>query len=74
MASGPSKLETARPWPLLAVMPRAAMDWIGRMLKGDQVLAHPDHAARAAYEARVAGTVQAPPEQAEPAERETETV
>jgi NADP-dependent 3-hydroxy acid dehydrogenase YdfG len=59
---------------LNAVMPRAAMDWIGRMLKGDQVLAHPDHAARAAYEARVAGTVQAPPEQAEPAERETETV
>ena len=39
---------------LNAMMPRAAMEWIGRLLKGDQVLAQPDHVARAAYEARMA--------------------
>ena len=27
------------------------------MLKGDQVLAHPDHLARAAYESRMAETI-----------------
>jgi short-subunit dehydrogenase len=42
---------------LNALMPRRAMDALGRMLKGDQVLAHPDHDARAAYEARMAQTV-----------------
>ena len=39
-----------------ALVPRSLMEFIGRLLKGDQVLAHPDNAARAAYEARVAGT------------------
>jgi hypothetical protein len=34
------------------------------MLKGDQVLTNPDHAARAAYEARMAETIAA----AEPAD------
>ena len=34
-----------------------AMEAIGRLLKGDQVLAHPDHMARAAYEARMAETI-----------------
>ncbi|MBV9798593.1 MAG: SDR family oxidoreductase [Solirubrobacterales bacterium] len=42
-----------------AVMPRRMVESIGRMLKGDQVLAHPDHAARAEYEARMARTVAA---------------
>jgi NADP-dependent 3-hydroxy acid dehydrogenase YdfG len=72
---------------LNAIMPRRAMEAIGRFLKGDQVLAHPDHAARAAYEARMVETT-APAEAAgaseqlgvsgasapEPAEREAETV
>jgi NADP-dependent 3-hydroxy acid dehydrogenase YdfG len=58
---------------LNAVMPRAAMEWIGRMLKGDQVLAHPDHIARAAYEARMVETI-APAEAASSEEREAERV
>ncbi len=41
-----------------AVMPRRVMEVLGRLLKGDQVLAHPDHAARAAYEARMAQTIE----------------
>jgi NADP-dependent 3-hydroxy acid dehydrogenase YdfG len=45
---------------LNALMPRPAMEWLGRVLKGDQVLAHPDHAARAAYEARMAQTIETP--------------
>jgi NADP-dependent 3-hydroxy acid dehydrogenase YdfG len=40
-----------------ALMPRAVMEAIGRALKGDQVLANPDHAARAAYEARMTETI-----------------
>src|SRR5581483_2163796 len=40
-----------------ALMPRRAMEALGRALKGDQVLAHPDHAARAAYEARMEQTI-----------------
>ena len=40
-----------------ALMPRRAAEWISRALKGDQVLANPDHAARAAYEARMAETI-----------------
>jgi NAD(P)-dependent dehydrogenase (short-subunit alcohol dehydrogenase family) len=40
-----------------ALAPRRAAEAIGRLLKGDQVLAHPDHAARAAYEARMAETI-----------------
>jgi NAD(P)-dependent dehydrogenase (short-subunit alcohol dehydrogenase family) len=42
-----------------ALIPRKATDVIGRLLKGDQVLAHPDHVARAAYEARIAETIAA---------------
>ncbi|HEY2770609.1 MAG TPA: SDR family oxidoreductase [Solirubrobacteraceae bacterium] len=66
-----------------ALMPRRAMDAIGRVLKGDQVLANPDHSARAAYEARMVETI-APAEaevsaseaevSASEAEREPETV
>jgi NADP-dependent 3-hydroxy acid dehydrogenase YdfG len=41
-----------------ALMPRRAMESIGKVLKGDQVLAHPDHSARAAYEARMARTIE----------------
>ncbi len=40
-----------------ALLPRRAVEWMGRALKGDQVLAHPDHTARAAYEKRMAETV-----------------
>jgi NAD(P)-dependent dehydrogenase (short-subunit alcohol dehydrogenase family) len=40
-----------------ALMPRRAQEAVGRLLKGDQVLAHPDHAVRAAYEKRMAETV-----------------
>jgi len=58
---------------LNAVMPRSAMEWIGRILKGDQVLAHPDHVARAAYEARMVESI-APAEAASSEEREAERV
>jgi short-subunit dehydrogenase len=40
-----------------ALVPRKATEAIGRALKGDQVLAHPDHGARAAYESRMAETI-----------------
>jgi NADP-dependent 3-hydroxy acid dehydrogenase YdfG len=40
-----------------ALMPRRAIEAMGRALKGDQVLMAPDHAARAAYEARMESTV-----------------
>jgi len=40
-----------------ALLPRAVMEAFGRLLKGDQVLANPDHAARAAYEARMVETI-----------------
>jgi len=40
-----------------ALAPRRIIERIARMLKGDQVLAQPDHDARAAYEARMAETV-----------------
>jgi NADP-dependent 3-hydroxy acid dehydrogenase YdfG len=59
-----------------ALMPRRAMEAIGRVLKGDQVLANPDHSARAAYEARMVETI-APAEaevSASEPKRETETV
>ncbi|HZU04635.1 MAG TPA: SDR family oxidoreductase [Chloroflexota bacterium] len=55
-----------------ALMPRRALDAIGRMLKGDQVLASPDHLARAAYEQRMTRTIEgerpspAPPEAGAP--------
>jgi hypothetical protein len=41
-----------------ALVPRRAMEAVARYLKGDQVLANPDHAARAAYEARMARTIE----------------
>ena len=53
---------------LNALMPRQATEAIGRFLKGDQVLSHPDHVARAAYEARMHETV-ALAEQQPPAPR-----
>ena len=46
-----------------ALFPRRANEAIARFLKGDQVLANPDHSARAAYEARMVETIAA----AEPA-------
>jgi NADP-dependent 3-hydroxy acid dehydrogenase YdfG len=42
---------------LNALMPRRAMEAVGRFVKGDQVLAKPDHVARAAYEARMVETI-----------------
>ncbi len=54
-----------------ALMPRRLMEAIGRALKGDQVLASPDHLARAAYEARMQRTIegdQPAPLAAEPGE------
>jgi NADP-dependent 3-hydroxy acid dehydrogenase YdfG len=47
---------------LNALMPRRAMEAVGRILKGDQVLAHPDHTARAAYESRMVETIGRGPE------------
>ena len=58
---------------LNALMPRRAMDALGKFLKGDQVLAQPDHVARAAYEARMVETI-APAEAEVSAEREAEKV
>ena len=55
-----------------ALLPRAVMEAFGRLLKGDQVLANPDHGARAAYEARMVETI-AGAEELQP-EREKETV
>jgi NADP-dependent 3-hydroxy acid dehydrogenase YdfG len=52
-----------------ALVPRKTMEAVGRLLKGDQVLAHPDHTARAAYESRMAETIaraQTPPVPATP--------
>ncbi len=60
---------------LTAVMPRRMSEGIGRWLKGDQLLTQPDHAARAAYEARMAQTVAATaPEPQSTPEREKEPV
>jgi NADP-dependent 3-hydroxy acid dehydrogenase YdfG len=59
-----------------AVMPRRAMEAIGRFLKSDEALTHPDHSARAAYEARITamidGSAQPVPES--PEERATQVV
>jgi hypothetical protein len=35
------------------------MESLGKVMKGDQVLAHPDHGARSAYEARMTRTIEA---------------
>ena len=64
-----------------ALLPRRAIDAVGRLFKSDQLLSNPDHTARAAYEARMAETIapaealtaagsEAPP----PAGREKEAV
>jgi short-subunit dehydrogenase len=42
---------------MAALIPRSVAEATGRMLKGDQVLARPDHLARAAYETRMAQTI-----------------
>jgi NADP-dependent 3-hydroxy acid dehydrogenase YdfG len=39
------------------LVPARVMEAIGRFLKGDEVLANPDHVERAAYEARMAATI-----------------
>jgi NAD(P)-dependent dehydrogenase (short-subunit alcohol dehydrogenase family) len=39
------------------LLPRAVVDRIAHFFRGDQVLANPDHAARAAYEQRMAETI-----------------
>ncbi|MDQ6606832.1 MAG: SDR family oxidoreductase [Actinomycetota bacterium] len=49
-----------------SLLPRRANEAVARFLKGDQVLANPDHTARAAYEARMVETIAV-------AESETET-
>jgi NAD(P)-dependent dehydrogenase (short-subunit alcohol dehydrogenase family) len=55
-----------------ALVPARVMEGFARLLKGDQVLANPDHAARAAYEARMAATIGG--HEATVAEREKEKV
>ncbi len=57
-----------------ALMPRRAIEAVGRMMKGDQVLAHPDHVARAAYEARIAQSIEGAEAQAPAPDREKEAV
>jgi NADP-dependent 3-hydroxy acid dehydrogenase YdfG len=42
---------------LKALVPNRVMEAIARLLKGDQVLAAPDHGQRAEYEARMATTI-----------------
>jgi NADP-dependent 3-hydroxy acid dehydrogenase YdfG len=42
---------------LKALVPTRVMEGIARFLKGDQVLAAPDHGQRAEYEARMAATI-----------------
>jgi len=46
---------------MTALGPRRALESVSRFLKGDQVLMHPDHGARAAYEARMTDTTAARP-------------
>jgi NAD(P)-dependent dehydrogenase (short-subunit alcohol dehydrogenase family) len=40
-----------------ALVPTRVMEAIARLLKGDQVLAAPDHGQRADYEARISATI-----------------
>jgi hypothetical protein len=42
-----------------AVLPRRAAEAIARLLGADQTLVAPNHAARAAYEARMVDTIDA---------------
>jgi NAD(P)-dependent dehydrogenase (short-subunit alcohol dehydrogenase family) len=55
---------------LSVLLPRRAADGLGRLFRSDEALTHPDHAARAAYEARINATIYGP--QA-PAAEERET-
>ena len=55
-------------------MPRRVIEAIGKAMKGDQVLAHPDHVARAAYEARMSDTVAAATAAADQAKAAAEDV
>jgi NADP-dependent 3-hydroxy acid dehydrogenase YdfG len=55
-----------------ALVPARVMEAMARVLKGDQVLANPDHGARAAYEARMAATIGG--HEATAAEREKQAV
>ncbi len=57
-----------------AIMPRRVMEKVGQAMGGDKVLAQPDHAARAAYEARMVETIAPAEAELSQAERETETV
>ncbi len=59
---------------LNALMPRRAMEALGRVMKSDQVLMAPDHGERAAYEKRMVETIAPAQEELEQQERETETV
>jgi NAD(P)-dependent dehydrogenase (short-subunit alcohol dehydrogenase family) len=63
---------------LTALMPRRAAEAIGRLFESDEALSHPDHAARAAYEARMNATIYGPQapaaeERQTPAAEERET-
>lgn len=44
---------------LRAVLPRGVVDGLDRVLKTNETLAHPDHAVRATYEARMEQTISA---------------
>ena len=57
---------------LNALMPRRLVEAIGRAIKSDQVLMHPDHGDRAAYEARMAETISQAQTPEEEPERETQ--
>jgi hypothetical protein len=57
-----------------ALMPRRAVEAVGRFIKGDQVLARPDRAARAAYEARMVQTISHAESPTPEPEREAEAV
>jgi NADP-dependent 3-hydroxy acid dehydrogenase YdfG len=58
---------------LKALVPTRVMEAIARFLKGDQVLASPDHGQRAAYEARMAATIKDHDEAVTDREQEPET-
>ncbi len=67
---------------VMALVPRGVSDAVTKALKGDQVLANPDHTARAAYEQRLAASSpagsavasDAPATDASGDEREAQTV
>jgi short-subunit dehydrogenase len=55
-----------------ALLPRRAMDAIGQAMGSNDVMTHPDHAARAAYEARMTQTIEGAKAGAEQAEAAAE--